>query len=187
MIITYNPQSEEKGFWLIPSEEKEQVSFHDLKINSDIFSGKANTNYTLALNDSVYIFIGLGDKLTYKSIKTAFRRFAHQYKAIKTNDLKIDLSRLDDHLHVEAAISGLMLGTYDLGHFKVDKKKHAFLNQDFTIELNIDNTFQSTVEKALKIAKNQLDTFDCVDLPAHVVTPIYLAEKAKSLEKNVKI
>lgn len=187
MIITYNPQSEEKGFWLIPSEEKEQVSFHDLKINSDIFSGKANTNYTLALNDSVYIFIGLGDKLTYKSIKTAFRRFAHQNKAIKTNDLKIDLSRLDDHLHVEAAISGLMLGTYDLGHFKVDKKKHAFLNQDFTIELNIDNTFQSTVEKALKIAKNQLDTFDCVDLPAHVVTPIHLAEKAKSLEKNVKI
>lgn len=187
MTILYNNKAEKTGFWLVPSKENEQFSFNDININADLFSGKSNTNYTLAENGNIYYFIGLGDKPDYKNIKTNFRRFAHLNKKLKTNVLHVDLSLFETSNDIEAAISGLMLGTYSLGHFKSEKTSHVFLSEDFSLVLNIDESKKGVVDQALKIAKHQIETFNYVDLPANTVTPKYLAEKAKALEKNVKI
>lgn len=185
--IKYNPQADKNaGFWLIPFGEQDNISFQNINLNPYIFKGKENSSYTLALENSTLFFIGLGEKLTYKNIKTVFRRFAFQNKTLNTKTLIIDLTEKEENF-IEAAISGLFLGTYDLGHFKSEKKTHAFLQEGFTFELNIDENFKTIVDKAIKIAKAQLQTFAYVDLPAHVITPTYLAEKAMSLEKNVGI
>ncbi len=76
-------------------------------------------------------------------------------------------------------ISGLLLGTYDLGHFKADKKTHPFLEEDFTLSLVSIKDHLATAKKGIKIAKAQLATYNLVDLPPNTVNPKYLANWAK--------
>jgi leucyl aminopeptidase len=72
---------------------------------------------------------------------------------------------------VEAIVSGLLLGTYNLGHFK--REDHPF-NPDFELEIISSKDYTSTIDKAIKIARAQLQTLALVDLPPNKVTPKYL-------------
>ena len=78
---------------------------------------------------------------------------------------------------VEAAISGVLLGTYDLGHYK-KTEKHPFLNEKFELALLSKNELQETVAKAIKIANAQLEVLHLVDLPPNKITPKYLSNWA---------
>jgi leucyl aminopeptidase len=64
---------------------------------------------------------------------------------------------------VEAIVSGLLLGTYNLGHFK--KGRTILLNPDFELEIISSKDYTSTIDKAIKIARAQLQTLALVDLP----------------------
>lgn len=155
------------------------IKFDGLEIASKVFFGKKDTLYLAEKNDNTYIFIGLGKEIDYKAVKTIFRRIASKQKDNLSSKVALVLPEQLNTDQVEAMISGLLLGTYDLGHFKSEKKEHPFLNANFTLNLVSEKDHLATANKAIKIAKAQLATYNLVDLPPNTVTPKYLASWAK--------
>ena len=168
-----------KGLLIIPVYETEnETLFEDIKLSKKLFSGKKDTNYIVEKNDVNYLFIGLGKSPDYKTIKTIFRRIsAKQSSYFETNATIVFPKEFTD-LNVEAAISGLVLGTYNLGHYKKEKKLHSINNEGFNLDILSENDFKNSVEKGIKIASAQLETFNLVDLPSNKVTPKYLSNWA---------
>jgi leucyl aminopeptidase len=155
------------------------ISFNGLEITSKVFFGKKDTHYVAEKNDNAYIFIGLGKTIDYKSLKTVFRRVSSKEKENLSSNVALVIPEQFTQDQVEAMISGLLLGTYDLGHFKADKKTHPFLEEDFALNLVSSKDHLATAKKAIKIAKAQLATYNLVDLPPNTINPKYLANWAK--------
>ena len=155
------------------------ISFNGLEITSKVFFGKKDTHYLAEKSDNTYVFIGLGKTIDYKSLKTIFRRVSSKQKENLSSNVALVIPEEFTQDQVEAMISGLLLGTYDLGHFKADKKIHPFLEEDFTLNLVSSKDNLATAKKAIKIAKAQLATYNLVDLPPNTINPKYLANWAK--------
>ena len=160
---------------LIPVFEIDaDVRFNGVTISKLIFSGKKDTHYIYDNNGVIYIFIGVGNDNNYKNIKTIFRRISTKQKDFFINNLvALHVPDLFLNSQVEAAVSGLYLGTYNLGHFK-KADIHPFLNTDFELNLIAADSFLAAAQKGFQIARSQLDVFTLVDLPPNVVTPKYL-------------
>jgi leucyl aminopeptidase len=172
-----------KGTILIPVFETYAkslipISFHRVSVHSKVFYGKKDTHYVVEKYDSAHIFIGLGKNPDYKSLKTIFRRIASQYKELYHTNVALVIPEQFVHEQIEASISGMLLGTYDLGHFKSEKQLHPFLNPNFELQLFSKIDYDKTVSKALKIANAQLEILSLVDLPPNKITPKYLANWA---------
>ncbi|MBC7641281.1 MAG: leucyl aminopeptidase family protein [Flavobacterium sp.] len=159
------------------------IEYHGISVSSNVFYGKKDTHYMIDKYNCIHIFIGLGKKLDYKSLKTIFRRISSKQKEIFSQNVALIIPDNFDDNQVEASISGLLLGTYDLGHFK-KKEKHAFLDESFELDIISKDDFSESVKKGMKIAEAQLEVLKLVDLPPNVVTPKYLSSwAAKSGEK----
>ncbi len=158
---------------LIPTE------FHGVTVPSKVFFGKKDTHYIVEKYDCTHVFIGIGKETDYKTIKTIFRRISKIQKNNFSKNAAIVFPELFTEMQCEAAISGLLLGTYDLGHYK-KVEEHPFLNTNFVMDIMSNNDFSAAVEKGIKIGKAQLETFALVDLPPNKVTPKYLSNWAKS-------
>lgn len=154
------------------------IQFDGVEISPKIFSGKKDTYYIVEKNDTIYIFIGLGKTIDYKSLKIIFRRITFKEKDTFTKNVSLFLPEVFTEEHVEAAISGLYLGTYNLGHYK-KKETHPFLNAEFELKNSSGKDYSASISKAIKIARAQLETFALVDLPPNTVTPKYLAQWAQ--------
>src|SRR3970282_1532517 len=155
------------------------IAFNGLEITSKVFFGKKDTHYLAEKNDNTYVFIGLGKTIDYKSLKTIFRRIASKEKENLSSNVALVIPEQFTQDQVEAIISGLLLGTYDLGHFKSEKNEHPFLDPDFTLNLVSEKDYLATAKKGIKIAKAQLATYNLVDLPPNTINPKYLANWAK--------
>jgi leucyl aminopeptidase len=183
-----------KGLVIIPFiEEDESLKFPEgiaqIEVSKNLFSGKKDSQFIIEdkKNERVYVLLGLGKNPEYHSVKTAFRRLtAKQETLISDKILLVFSEKLEADL-LEAAVSGLLLGTYRLGHFKDPKTKP----KDWTDTLLSINSSQKNAleiaEKGLKIANAQLETFKLVDLPPNMVTPEYMAEWAKKTGKQCDI
>ena len=158
---------------LIPTE------FHGVTVPSKVFFGKKDTHYIVEKYDCTHVFIGIGKETDYKTIKTIFRRISKIQKNNFSKNVAIVFPELFTEMQCEAAISGLLLGTYDLGHYK-KVEEHPFLNTNFVMDIMSNNDFSAAIEKGIKIGKAQLETFALVDLPPNKVTPKYLSNWAKS-------
>ena len=172
------------GTILIPvfeSEDKnsDTIVFDGLPIPSKIFSGIKDTLYLVEKNNNIHLFVGLGKTIDYKGLKTIFRRIAAKQKEHFSINVALVLPEQFTDNQVEAMISGLLLGTYDLGHFKANKKVHPFIEPDFTLHLVSDKDHLAVAKKGIKIAKAQLAILNLVDLPSNTVNPKYLAHWAK--------
>lgn len=169
------------GTIIIPTFETndENISYNGISFSSNLFNGKKDTIYISEKNNSVYIFVGLGKTIDYKSLKTIFRRISAKQKDFLDKNVALVLPELYSEENIEATILGLLLGTYHLGHFKKNKEKHPFLKSDFKLELVSKDNFDAVAQKAVKIAKAQLEVLHLVDLPPNVVTPRYLGDWAK--------
>ena len=164
---------------LIPIFETEnEVQFQDISVSSKLFSGKKYSNYSIAKNDSHFLFIGLGKEADYKSVKTSFRRIASKQNSFFDSKATLVFSSEFSNEFIEAAVSGLVLGSYKLGHFKKENEVHPLNKADFNLTIVADNDVQSFVEKGVKIASAQLETYNLVDLPPNKVTPHYLSNWA---------
>jgi leucyl aminopeptidase len=159
------------------------IKFDDVEVSSKVFYGKKDTHYLAEKNDNTFIFIGLGKSIDYKSLKTIFRRIASKEKETFAKNVAVFLPAEFSSEQVESAISGLLLGTYSLGHFK-KQDDHPFLDADFELDILSATEHTDTVNKAIKIARAQLETLSLVDLPPNKVTPKYLAKWA--LDKGAK-
>lgn len=153
------------------------IEFHGVSVASKVFYGKKDTHYLVEKYDCTHVFIGLGKEIDYRYLKTIFRRISSKLKDVFGKEVVLVIPQQFDKEKVEASISGLMLGTYSLGHFK-KKEVHPFLEKDFTLNLNAKTDFIEVAERAIKIAKAQLETFNLVDLPPNVASPKYLADWA---------
>lgn len=166
------------------------IEYHGVSVYSSVFYGKKDTHYLVEKYDSTHIFVGLGKELDYKSLKTIFRRIAAKQKELLAKNVALVVPDSFDNSQVEAAVSGLMLGTYNLGHYK-KTEAHPFLNPDFELNYIAKTDVSEAIDKALKIANAQLETFALVDLPPNRITPKYLANwavetgKAKGFEVTV--
>jgi leucyl aminopeptidase len=155
------------------------ITFEGNEITAKIFSGKKDSHYLLEQNGNFFLFVGIGKLIDYKSLKTIFRRVAKNQKEILDKSIALFIPKQFENNDVEAIVSGLILGTYDLGHFK-NSIAHPFLNSDFELQILSNQDYTLVVNKAIKIAKAQLETFALVDLPPNKVTPKYLAEWAQN-------
>ncbi|WP_369753787.1 M17 family metallopeptidase [Flavobacterium sp. WC2409] len=154
------------------------IQFGDLSISSKVFYGKKDTHYLAEKNDTTFIFIGLGKSIDYKSLKTTFRRIAVKEKESFSKQVALNIPEEFSDEQVEAVVSGLLLGTYNLGHYK-KQVDHPFLDTNFELEIVSTKDFSDVINKAIKIAKAQLETLALVDLPPNKVTPKYLASWAQ--------
>jgi len=154
------------------------IQFEGLEISSKVFYGKKDTSYLAENNNITYLFIGLGKAIEYKALKTIARRISAKEKESFGKNVALFVPEEFNTDQVEATVSGLLLGTYNLGHFKkVDE--HPFLNPDFELEILSSKDYSATINKAIKIARAQLQTLELVDLPPNKVTPKYLANWAQ--------
>jgi leucyl aminopeptidase len=166
------------------------IEFHLASVTSKVFYGKKDTHYIIEKFDCTHIFIGLGKETDYKSIKTIFRRIANKQTTLFGQKVTLVINEKFDNSHAEAAVSGLFLGTYNLGHYK-KTDTHPFLNKDFELQYIAKNDYSEILEKGIKIANAQLETFSLVDLPPNKVNPKYLAnwavEKGKQFGFDVTV
>ena len=153
------------------------IEFHGTAVTSNVFYGKKDSHYIVDKYNCLHIFIGLGKEIDYKNLKTIFRRIASKQKDSFSGNIALIIPENFSNNQVEATISGLILGTYDLGHFK-KKENHPFLNEAFALDIIAKNDFSETINKSIKIANAQLEVLNLVDLPPNVVTPKYLANWA---------
>lgn len=159
------------------------IEYHGVSVYSQVFYGKKDTHYLVEKYDCTHVFIGLGKDLDYKSLKTIFRRIAAKQKDVLNKNVALVIPDEFTSNQVEAMISGLLLGTYNLGHYK-KVEPHPFLKTDFELQYIAKTDFSESIEKGNKIAKAQLETFALVDLPPNRVTPKYLANWATETGKN---
>ena len=159
------------------------IEFHGVSVSSKVFYGKKDTHYVVEKHDCLHIFLGLGAAIDYKNLKTIFRRISAKHKESFGSNVALVLPKQFSPEQVEASISGLFVGTYDLGHFK-KSEKHPFLIESFELLIVTQNEVNETVLKALKIANAQLEILNLVDLPPNVVTPKYLSNWAKERGKK---
>jgi leucyl aminopeptidase len=153
------------------------IEFHGVSVSSKVFYGKKDTYYMAEKYDCIHIFIGLGKKIDYKSLKTIARRIASKEKETFAKNVALVIPEVFTLQQVEATISGLFLGTYNLGHFK-KKVNHAFLDPKFELALISKTDHSEVAKRAIKIAKAQIEILYLVDLPPNNITPIYLSKWA---------
>jgi leucyl aminopeptidase len=153
------------------------IEFHDVEVSAKVFYGKKDTHYLIEKNDCTHVFVGLGKDPDYKSLKTIFRRIAAKQKDALGTDVALIIPDVFTTNEVEAAVSGLVLGTYNLGHYK-KSEAHPFLKRGFELQIISKNDHKDAIDKGIKIANAQLETFNLVDLPPNKVNPKYLAHWA---------
>lgn len=131
--------------------------------------------------------LGLGESPRSVDIINAFRSFVFKQK----NDLPANLAVSFLHGNapddpapwIEAAVNGMLLGGYDIGLYKTDKKtEQPTQNGDaritiFTAKQHIGPAGKA-VEKGRATAATQLEVFDLVNAPANKKTPRTLADWA---------
>lgn len=185
MKIHYTNNQSHKKLNLIPLlETEEAIIFDEIHLSKTIFLGKKDSLYFYEKDENIFLFIGLGKDPDYKSIKTTFRRISTKQKSYFKEEAKLFLSGDLSTDNIEAIISGLWLGTYQLGHYKKDKKHHPLESEDFIFEVNSYSDVKYAVDKGLKIANAQLETYHLVDLPPNKITPKHLAEWAVEAGKK---
>jgi len=181
MKILYTTTGNVKKLNLIPFFESENpLVFKEISVNPTLFSGKKDTTFVMEQAGNIFLFIGLGKTADYKSIQTSFRRISAKQSNLFDREAALFFATEIKENEIEAAISGLWLGTYQLGHYKKELKKNPLLADDFSLEIVSDSTVEKAVERGFKIAKAQIETYNLVDLPPNKVTPDFLAQWAKS-------
>lgn len=155
------------------------IEFHGVSVPSKVFYGKKDTHYIVEKYDCTHIFIGIGKALDYRSLVTAFRRISAKQKELFLAHTALTVPENFEPWQTEAAVLGLMLGTYELGHFKKKTEQHPLIANDFILQLSSKDDVTEIAAKAIKIARAQLEVFHLVDSPPNVATPKYLANWAK--------
>jgi leucyl aminopeptidase len=154
------------------------------------FKGEAGEYFSFYHQDQKIYLLGLGPKPDFARTLNAFRSFAFQNKqkldsaigiSFSHNNLESDSSNL-----IEAAVNGLMLGTYNIGRFKTEEEEDhplAASNKKAEIILFVDENLSTKAnelaERGYQVAQTQIQIFDLVNAPSNKKIPTQLASWAE--------
>lgn len=159
------------------------------------FKADAGEVHTIYNGDTRIILLGLGKKTNPTALTRCFRQLSHKYAKKISAQITIDL--LQDNTPkeiatatiIEAAVNGLLLGTYQIGKHKSEEVKatHPFEREEATITF-LTNITSAEAEVATKkgkaLAETQMSVFDLINAPSNKKTPRVLAEWAVNSGNN---
>jgi leucyl aminopeptidase len=174
-----------RGLVILPFFENQngiqsREDFKNISVSKNLFCGKKDTQFIIEDKESgnIFIFIGLGKNPDYKSLKIAFRRLTAKQEDLFDEKVLLYLTDEMNENILEAAVSGLILGTYRLGHYKnSETTPKDWTKISLLVHTGIKDAEQLT-ERARKIADAQIETCFMVDLPPNKITPVFLADWA---------
>jgi leucyl aminopeptidase len=140
--------------------------------------------------DTKIYLLGLGEKNNAADFLAAFRTFSIQQKNKLTSTLSLDFihSNCRDISTIQAAVNGVLIGTYRIGLYKSDTNSiHPLTNSDAILTIFSDNPIeevQEAVDKAIATAETQTRIMDLVNAAPNVKTPQYLAKWAEDSGKK---
>ena len=150
----------------------------DLEILSRDFVAENKESLPLFVNlfTKKITLLGLGKKNTPSEICTLMRRFVHQNRSKLPKNIAIDLETWGTFAEnnfaecVEACVSGIYLGFYEIGKYKTEKgkpKKYKLPDTKFTLLVPAEK--QKQAEKAQErgkiLAETQIKIMDWVNKP----------------------
>ncbi|MFN3908098.1 MAG: M17 family metallopeptidase [Flavobacterium sp.] len=176
-----------QGDWIIPEMENEDgINYLGQDIPKEVFIGKKGTHFLQTSEHGKWVFLGIGTTLKCNEITLAFRSLLHQNKAWFTNGFHLLVPKNWMEEHLEAALVGIFLASYQLDFYK--KKKDVVSENTFVIQIATDlNNSEKLILKAKHLAQAQMSVMRMVDLPASEATPTYLANFAVSLTQHPNI
>lgn len=149
-----------------------------ISIQSELFSGRKDSFYQLAVEDQLVLLVGLGENPEITEVEKSFRRILSKNSGLVKENITIDFSDDFSAVQVENALVGLQLGGYNLG---IHKNKTTNKKDFSSLEISVQNTLsdlENIIARAEKIASAKMEGFRLVDLPPNIVTPTYLADWA---------
>lgn len=174
--------------------EKAGVPSDLIKADFKASARELHTLYFTENGQSKRIFLlGLGESPRTIDILNAFRSLVHKRKANLPTNLSVSFlhknAPIDPAPWVEASINGLLLGLYDIGLYKTDKKPEDTVSPDkFNVEVLVDATHLEAATVALQrgqsFAKTHAEIFDLINAPANKKTPQVLADWALASGKQ---
>lgn len=130
------------------------------------------------------VLLGLGDKLKSYQIAHSFRAFAHKMAGKLPPDLVVDLLKFTnlqaERLRLlEAAVTGLQLGKYQIGMLKSERQKP---DAEIAVEIALpdlgEKAMTDSLNKAKILAEAQMMAMDLVNLPGNHANAQFIADKA---------
>ncbi len=190
-IVPVAQQTDLAGFFSLLSE-KTGVPADLLKGD---FKAGAKEIHTLYFNENGQkkriFLLGLGETPRTMDVMNAFRSLVSKRKANLPTNLCVSFlhKNAPDNpaAWVEASVNGLLLGGYDIGLYKTEKKPEN-ATPDFNIELVVDEAHLPAASEALKrgqaFASTHAEIFDLVNAPANKKNPQVLANWAANSGKQ---
>ncbi len=151
------------------------------------FKGELGERHILYLDHQRIYLLGLGPKPAFADVLKAFRSFSHKLR--KKLSSQIAVSFLHENAGdpperwVEAAVNGLVLGSYQLGRYKTkNSEHHPFESENAEIQIFIDKIDSklalAAAERGKQVAETQMSVYDLVNAPNNKKIPADLANWA---------
>lgn len=153
--------------------------------------GEIHTLYQGAVR---FFLLGLGNAPGFQEILKTFRSFSHKFR--QKLPPRIAVSLLHDNLSgdaatwTEAAVNGLALGAYQIGHYKTTTANngHVLARPDAGLAILVEEKLAAGCRKAarqgLAVAETQMRIFQLVNAPSNKKTPQSLAQWAMESGKQ---
>ncbi len=169
---------------------KKQLNFSIDRLKVD-FKGEKNEVHLIHSSDYRIFLLGLGEIENSLQIVKILRRFSSKYHQKFSTALALDCSFFSSLSLIEYCINGLLLGVYEIGKFKSEKKEssvHPFTQQEATLTIVSPMAavaVEQVVQKGIATAETQMSIMDIVNAPSNKKTPQVLAIWAlQSAEKH---
>jgi leucyl aminopeptidase len=165
----------------------------------DLDMGKGEVSTTYSGNNRIF-FLGLGDKQGFGSYYAAFRSFSrkHGKKPGETTSLCLDIPNTDHTGLAEAAVNGLITGSYESGILKSGQANgngNVFGNPETVMTVYSTHAGEEGFGKACEhgkvIAETQKRVMELINIPSNRKTPDFMVkwvqESARKYDYEVEV
>jgi leucyl aminopeptidase len=159
------------------------------------FKGESGETFHFYHEQQTIYLLGLGPEPDFAKTLQAFRSFTHNSKQKLGPELTVsfrfDNMSAEQQYFIEAAVNGIVLGTYSIGRFKTETEDLHPLHPDnekaaLTICLNKSFIGQAEhlAQKGKYVAETQMQMLDLVNAPGNKKIPTQLASWAEASGKT---
>ena len=160
---------------ILKSIQKEVVA--PLEILKEDFKGDKGTFQFIYTAKRRLILVGVGENQNFPDVLKSFRLLSYKHKSSLKGAIAIDFTKgKSDSLAkiVEAAINGLILGTYDIAKYKSNKEDAHPLSEDKKVHLLLEKGMEESLSGAIQlgqgIGETQTRILDLVNAPSNKKT-----------------